>query len=151
MRYHVLKDTREQKGWTFEETNKCEGTTIEGLKTGDYTLKGFEHSLCVERKGSVIEWAHNCIEPRFIKELERMITFKYRFIILEFTMKDMLNYPNNVNLPAQIVAKLKMDGEMLLKKTLEFQIRYNVHIIFAGTEGKKVTQSIFKRVTECKS
>jgi len=46
----VLVDTREQCPWKFTENSWCSGSEITTLKTGDYTLEGFEDKLCVEKK-----------------------------------------------------------------------------------------------------
>src|SRR5215210_7578524 len=73
--YTVLRDTREQQGWIFEQGKLCNGTISKALKTGDYTLVGFESILCVERKKNVAEFAKNIIEKRFENELTRMEAF----------------------------------------------------------------------------
>lgn len=46
------------------------------LTTGDYQLKGFEHKVIVERKGSLDEIAMNTVtgdRARFIAELDRLV------------------------------------------------------------------------------
>jgi ERCC4-type nuclease len=91
--YTVLKDTREQQGWTFEQGKFCNGTIPRALKTGDYTLLGYENVLCVERKKNVAEFAGNIVEKRFERELERMESFLYSFIICEFTLADIMAWP----------------------------------------------------------
>ena len=48
--YTVIKDTREQNGWSFSQYDKCAGMEIGTLHTGDYTLRGFEDVICIERK-----------------------------------------------------------------------------------------------------
>ncbi|MCW4042004.1 MAG: hypothetical protein NWE83_14790, partial [Candidatus Bathyarchaeota archaeon] len=57
--YDVVKDTREQDGWFFSEYDKCSGMEVRGLHTGDYTMKGYEDVVCIERKGCVSEIAMN--------------------------------------------------------------------------------------------
>lgn len=55
-----------------------------GLKTGDYSLKGAEHLVCVERK-SLNDFVGCCTKERerFERELDRMCEFKYRAIVIE--------------------------------------------------------------------
>ena len=91
IKYQVIRDTREQNGWDFTAGNSCEGTLVEGLKTGDYSIKGYEHLLSIERKGCIAELASNLVEDRFERELERMESFKYSFLILEFSRKSLLS------------------------------------------------------------
>ena len=72
--YTVIKDTREQDGWIFAPYDRCEGMEVDTLHTGDYTLKGFEDIVCVERKASVSEIATNLGKKKkaFYNEMERM-------------------------------------------------------------------------------
>ena len=59
--YKVIKDTREQDGYTFESFTgrytSCKGMVVKKLDTGDYSLEGLEDKLCIERKGRVSELA----------------------------------------------------------------------------------------------
>lgn len=151
MKYMVLRDTREKKkkGWMWKASQSCAGTTEETLKTGDYTIRGLENVFVLERKGSVSEWAKNVCEARFEREMERLVLFKYPFILLEFTMSDMLNYPVGSGIPKWRWPSLKFTGAFVLKKTLELQINYpKVPIILVGSRGQEVASSIFKRVIE---
>ncbi len=83
--YTVIKDTREQDGWFFSPYDKCEGMEVETLHTGDYTLKGFDDIVCVERKASVSEIAMNLGRKKkpFQNEMERMKDFQFSFLICE--------------------------------------------------------------------
>ena len=57
--YTVIQDTREKEGWYFSEYDKCSGMESGTLKTGDYTLRGFEELVCIERKASTSEISQN--------------------------------------------------------------------------------------------
>ena len=85
-KYTVIKDTREQDGWFFSSNDKCAGMEIGTLHTGDYTMKGFEDVVCIERKASVSEIAMNLGRKKkpFQEEMERMRDFQFSFLILEF-------------------------------------------------------------------
>ena len=52
MKYVILKDTREKNGWNFKAFDKCLAVARWGLKTGDYTARGLEKDLVIERKAS---------------------------------------------------------------------------------------------------
>ena len=52
MKYVILKDTREKNGWSFNTFDKCLAVARWGLKTGDYTARGLEKDLVIERKAS---------------------------------------------------------------------------------------------------
>mgnify|MGYP003636201899 FL=1 len=93
--YTVIKDTREQEGWFFTSYDRCEGMEVNTLHTGDYTLKGFEDVVCVERKASVSEIATNLGKKKkaFYNEMERMRDFNFRYLLLEFSALDVVDYP----------------------------------------------------------
>ena len=149
MKYIVIRDTREQTGWVFKESTDCYGTEVGTLKTGDYTLKGYEDILCIERKGCITEFANNLVKeyPRFCRELQRMEDdHKHCFILLEFQMEDLLNYPFSTSLSARIKKRIRVRGSLLLKRLLEIQLKYKVKILFCGDKGKKVIESIFKAI-----
>lgn len=151
-KYTVIKDTREQDGWFFAPYDKCEGMEIGTMHTGDYTLKGYEDVVCVERKASVSEIAMNLGRKKkpFQEEIERMKDFHFSFLILEFSMDDVLKYPEGSKVPRAARSKVKVTGKYLLKCLMEFEIWYNTKIIFCGNKQNAflVTNSIFKRLTE---
>lgn len=132
----IIKDTREQKGWEFEEF------TMGALKTGDYTYEGLENILCVERKGTFSELALNLTQERFWRELERMSQFKHPYIICEFELKDIMLYPYNMG---TLQKKIKVRGPYLLKKIAEAELM-GIHFIFAGKYGKEFFLSLVKRL-----
>lgn len=146
-KFTAIRDSREQSGyWTFRLSEHCTGTEVKGLKTGDYTLCGFEDKLCIERKGCIAEFAANLMQARFDRELQRMEEFPHAFILLEFTLDDLLGYPRTANIPARIKNKIKIRGSFLLKKLIELELKYKVKVIFCGNEGQKVALQIFKEI-----
>jgi hypothetical protein len=148
--YEVIRDTREQKnnGWIFDKSKNCSGTNTWKLDTGDYTVVGYEKDFVIERKGSVAEWAHNVNETRFLKEMERLEKFKWAFIILEFTLDDLMKWPNDCGIPKDKIKDVKTSNFFILKKTCELQLKFKTKIIFAGRYGKEMAASLFKRVVE---
>jgi ERCC4-type nuclease len=150
--YKVIKDTREQDGWSFSPYDKCLGMEIGTLNTGDYTLKGFEEVVCVERKACASEIAMTLGKKKgaFNAEMERMKDFPFSFLICEFDMADVLRYPEGSRVPRNLRAKVKVTGKYLLKCLLEFQVWYDTKIIFAGNKNNAflVCNSLFKRLNE---
>jgi len=147
MEYIVIKDTREKKGWDFSSSKGCLEMVERKLDTGDYSLDGYENTLCIERKECVAEFATNVNEDRFARELERMVEIEMAFIILEFTMEDLLKFPRQ--LPPAVRKRISYNGYYLLKKLIDLQFEYpTVNIIFAGRKGKDYVSSIFKRTLE---
>lgn len=148
--YHVIRDSREQEnnGWVFSPSKNCEGMTTQKLKTGDYTIKGYEKDIIVERKGALTEWAHNVNEKRFERELERLEEFRWPFIILEFTLQDLMKWPLGCGIPSNKLKDVKTTNYFILKRTNEIMLKYKTRIIYAGFQGKEVAASLFKRVVE---
>ena len=126
--FNVIIDTREQHPWQFETIEK----TMAKLDTGDYSLKGFEDLFCIERKGSVSEFANNITEKRYVDVVERLSKVKYSFLLLEFDLYDLLRYPEGSNVPKRIREKIRITPKFLLKKINELQIMHNIKVVFCG-------------------
>lgn len=150
MKYKAIKDTREKNGWDFEVFESCRAMEISCLKTGDYTIEGYEHILCIERKASTAEVANNLgvNKKRFDAEMERISKYPQPFLILEFSMSDLLDFPRNSGIPVKKWSSIKITGKYLLKTLLEYQVLYNVKILFCDDkdQAEEVCDSIFKRI-----
>jgi hypothetical protein len=144
--FNIIIDTREQKPWAFASCN----TIKKKLDTGDYSIDGLENMLCIERKNSVSEIANNMSEPRFKDELDRMSNYLYKFILLEFSLQDVLNYPRGSNVPSKVWSKIKIRPPYILKYLTELQTKYNIHVIFCDNPiaAEEMAFSIIKRVNE---
>lgn len=149
--FTVIKDTREKVGsWDFSFAEDCTNQEVGTVKTGDYTLRGYEDILCIERKRTTGEVAINLGSKwkTFERELERMSTYVYRYIILEFAISDVLNFPVNSSIPRNQWDKLRMNGKFLLKKLNEIEEKYGIEIIYAGSkeEAEQKVLEIFRDV-----
>ena len=144
----VIRDTREQTGWQFTAGKTCLGTKAGTLKTGDYTVEGYENLLSIERKGSVQEFAQNLMDDRFFRDMERMKEYKYAYLILEFTAEDLFNYPESANIPSAAKARIRTNGNFLMSKTMHLQNNYPIKVFFAGRKGKDMAYYIMKMVTD---
>ena len=154
--YTVIKDTREQDGYTFEKFEgrytSCEGMILQKLDTGDYSLLGLEDKLCIERKASVSELAGNLGKDkyRFLREIERMNDFPFKFLVLEFSFEDLVKFPVGSDIPESRWNSLKISKKYIIKMLVEFQIYNKTHVVFAGNKrnAKTFINSVLKRVNE---
>lgn len=158
--YTVIRDTREQEGygWVFpkDEKTRCEGTIDHCLPTADYSLLGYEDIFIIERKHSTGELANNLFQDRFEDELTRMEYFEHRFIICEFTLQDVFDFPARSGIPRNRWNKdaereypgLKMTPALYIKRLNEVLVQHRVPILFAGACGRDFATSLFKRVIE---
>ena len=150
--FTVIKDTREQDGYFFSAFNTCAGMVESKLDTGDYTIQGLEDKICVERKGCVEELAVNLGSKKyaFLNEIERMKPFSHKFIVLEFSLEDLIKFPEETRIPVKNKASLKITGKYMLKCLMEFQLYDGIHIWFCGNKHNAflAISSLFKRINE---
>ncbi len=149
-KYIVVRDTREKenKGWIFHEHTYlkrkpplCAGMIIGTLKTGDYSLVGYEDILSIERKEDFSElWSNYLERERFEEEMERMSILKYKMVVIESCFS-----PELLELtPPQITTK--MPGKVLIRWLMKISAKYNIPIVPAGQCGMKITQMFFEEV-----
>ena len=150
--FTVIRDTREQEGYYFSEYGTCAGMIEQKLDTGDYAIAGMEDKVCIERKGCVEELAINLGQKKhtFLNEIERMSEFPHKFIILEFSLCDLIDFPENSRIPEKSKSSVKITGKYLLKCLMEFQIYNNIHVLFCDNKYNAflTVSSILKRINE---
>lgn len=150
--FMVIKDTREQDGYYFSAFNTCAGMIEHKLDTGDYTIQGLEDKVCIERKGCVEELAVNLGQKKytFLDEIERMASFPHKFIVLEFSLEDLIKFPEETRIPIKNKSSVKITGKYMLKCLIEFQIYNNINVLFCGDKYNAflAVSSIFKRINE---
>lgn len=127
--FKIIIDSREQRPWTFENE-----TELRGLKTGDYSLAGYEDCIIVERKS--IEDFTGSIgrnRKRFAAELERANKIKHFCIIVEGSWFDLFtgNYRSRL-LPQSAVGS-----------AVGIMARYGVPVIMAET--RKQAEQLCKK------
>ena len=88
----ITTDSREQLSLDFTKfrgVSSVRGT----LKTGDYSIQGYDDTICFERK-SVQDLVGTLIggHERFLREMERMRAFKAKYILIEHTPDILYNY-----------------------------------------------------------
>lgn len=117
-KYTIIRDTREQQGWFFTKVDDptISGTIIGSLKSGDYTVQGYQDKFVIERKASTGEIAKNICEARFERELERLEEIPLAFVVLEFTYDDILTFPQNSGIPPRYWRKLRIRPKFILKR-----------------------------------
>jgi ERCC4-type nuclease len=121
----IIQDTREKKPWEFKATGSIEDVEIKKLDTGDYSIKGMEDKFFIERKASVdelfvslgVQWT------RFQKEMERAKPYKYKYLVIEATMREIFRGSRYS----------KMTGKFIIARLLHIEQKYGVRTIFAGS------------------
>lgn len=149
----VLRDVREvgkPKAWDFPSSSFCAGVSDVTLMTGDYTIRGFEEYVSIERKGDVNDFVNSMATKRFKEELSRMSDVAHAFVVLEFPMEDLENWPMSSGKNPWIQKKLPFQTRGAATSAyLELKLGYPyVDFTFAGSCGRKLAGSIFRRVVE---
>jgi ERCC4-type nuclease len=144
--FTIIVDTREQQPWEFG----LHITAKKKLDTGDYSIEGLQHLLAIERKKSVSEIANNISESRFRDVLERLNKIPYKFMLFEFDLEDVYNFPVGSDIPKKLWDKIRISPKYLLKYITEVQLNYGIHVIYCGCaeDAEKMAVSIMKRVYE---
>ena len=76
----IIIDSREQYPLTFANLPAEAGT----LDTGDYSVSGLQHLICVERKS--LDDLLMCVgreRDRFKRELQRLQAYRFRLLVIE--------------------------------------------------------------------
>lgn len=147
-KFVIIKDSREQTGWSFPETDVCRGYVKKKVDYGDYTIEGMEHLLMIERKKSTGEIAQNVTEKRFEKLLNYCKGFKHKFMIMEFSIEDILDFPNNSGMPRVMYGKTRVTPQFMLSYLTDVQIKSGIHIIYAGNAecAERIAYEIMRKI-----
>jgi len=142
--FTIIIDTREQKPWEFSN----HAIANHKLDTGDYSIQGLESILAIERKRNISEFANNITESRFVDVIERLSQFKYAFILFEFDMKDVINYPIGSNIPKKLWNRIRISPAFIIKHIVDLQVEHNIKIIFCGNSAnaEKIALSLMRKI-----
>lgn len=140
----ILVDTREKKPWAFAVGGDIEEVKNIKLTTGDYSIQDYEHLLMIERKASVDEVYMNLGVQweRFQKEMERAKPYKYKYLVIEATMREIYRGSRYS----------KMSSRFIMSRLLYLQHKYGITIIFAGAGAHVpgfILQLMKSAITDC--
>lgn len=152
----ILYDDREKQPWTFLQATgynwQMERTR---LKTADYTFKGFEKKVAIEKKSGLAELYSDLTaknRPTFKNFLLRLSEFQIKAIIVE---DDLSNVAKCVS-----IMKAKSRGKcQLTEATIYFWISritvdYKIPVLFTGLNLRtqcRLIHQIFTEAYECLS
>ena len=117
----ILVDTREQSPFPFTNIEPFDviPTEYTCLRTGDYSIKGFESRITVERKS--IPDLYSSIgadRERFEREMVRLAEFEYAAVVIEGDSQAIAQYAET---------HLQMAGKTAEHTMLSWSIKYGVH------------------------
>ena len=115
--FYIIVDSREQSPYFLD----LDYAVVKGLRTGDYSIKGFEDEITIERKG--VEDLLGCIgkdRKRFKKELERMGGMKWKGLVIEGAEFDLFTSTRS-----------SLSIGSIRWSMISFEMRYGLHIYYA--------------------
>jgi len=127
----ILVDDREKQGWKWLK----EEYAIESkrLKVGDYSIKGFEDRIAIEKKSGLMELFNNLARAdrsRFDRFLARISKYEYKVIVVCEELSE-----RNINYNLAILRKkspTKMTAETIYFWVAKITMYYGIPIIFTG-------------------
>jgi DNA excision repair protein ERCC-4 len=128
-RPQIVIDAREQLPYEFD------GAITKTLDTADYSVEGLEHCVAFERKS--LNDLLGCIggsRDRFERELERLSQIRYRGLIVEATLLEVLRPP-----PFS-----RLHPNSILGTLASWSLRFQLPIWFGGT--RSTAQSLTERL-----
>jgi len=115
----IVVDTREQRPFTFTCVDPVPTVEVATLKAGDYSLKGFENQVAVERKSlSDTFGTFGQGRARFERELERLSIMRFASVVIEADWDTIIRTPP---------ARSKLLPKTVVRSIAAWQIRYGVH------------------------
>lgn len=122
--FTVIVDTREQSPFSFRgikgDSDQAGRTYVvpterATLATGDYSIAGFEDQITIERKSHSDLYGTMIRElPRFIKEFERMRTYRFSAVVVEADWARIITPP----------VGSKANGKSISRGIMSLQLRY---------------------------
>lgn len=125
-KFTIIRDSREKdgSGWDFRASANCTGMEVKKLDTGDYSIKGYEDLIMIERKTIGDLWGSLTLQrERFMKEMERAREYPVRYLIIEGSLKEI----NSGFRYSQV------RPEFILASLMSLQIKYGVHVMFTDS------------------
>ena len=146
----IIQDTREQQGWEFFYPDII--VVREQMVSGDYTIRGRESDLIVERKATTGELANNIGKKwfQFCDEFQRVPADTRKVVICEFSQQDVDSFPINSGIPYRVRKYLKISSGLMKKRIAELESNYGVEFIFAGNKfnAQEIALGIFREYYE---
>lgn len=123
----IIRDTREQLGFTFSMYNV--NIINKKLDAGDYMVPGY--SCVIERKNSISELYNNCFAKykQFRNEMIKLSKLEKAYIICEFPFSHIMTFPKELNSRA----KPKFSKTHIIDKINHIQDKYKVAFIFCNS------------------
>lgn len=147
----IVIDTREKPNFRWDFTKYGCDQIIKKLPAGDYSIIGFETEVAIERKRSAGELYSNLIKKynTFSKELKILSTYRIKYILCEFPLEFICQFPKNSQIHPKFWSSLKGNNKFFLSR-LELLSEFNIPILFhnSAKEAEYHAMEIFNVFTQ---
>lgn len=140
----IYQDDREKAPWTEDYLGAGFKIIRKRLKTGDYTIRGMEKIVCIEKKSNWAEMVLNVssktYRQNFILQLRRMRHFPVRFLVVHGDISK--------------ISSTKVFGNtsptILYGWMLNITLEYGVSLLPVGsrTRARPIVRELFVRLNE---
>jgi ERCC4-type nuclease len=140
-KFTIIRDSREKDGcgWKFRASANCDGMEVKKLETGDYSIKGYENLIMIERKTLSDLWATLTFgRERFMREMDRALAYPIRYLIIEGTLRDVDNG----------IRYSQVTPEFIHSSLTSLEVKYGVHVIFTDTRTDVAQAYVRKLLTK---
>ena len=149
--FTVLMDDREKKAWDLPY--KVERKR---LKTGDYSLVGFENVIAIEKKSGLIELLNDLTADyrnTFEKFLKRLSKYPVKCIIVEDTLSELSISRALMHVRKKSGGRARLTSKSIYYWTAEIAAKYGIPIVFVGKASKayllpEIFRAAFERANE---
>ena len=147
----LVVDTREKQPWDFEGDEAFAEVVYEKLDGGDYSIRGMEHIITIERKATVDELFTNFTKDkkRIAAEFDRLSDHPFKFVVVEETCDDIMNphkyYINKKKINRQ---NPKMPVAVVTSNLTKLMLESDVHVIFGGMRAQAMARGILLHAYE---
>jgi DNA excision repair protein ERCC-4 len=117
--FTIMVDTREQCPFSFADIVPPPLVEVGTLATGDYSVKGLEEQITIERKSLIDAFGtFGSGRQRFERALERMAGLKYAAVVIEADWHQILRNPPPFS---------QLNPKTVLASAVAWTQRYGVH------------------------
>lgn len=147
----LIIDTREKTPWDFEGDDDFAEVVYEKLDGGDYSIRGLEDIIVIERKATVDElFANFSKDKKRIKaEFDRLADHRFKIMVIEATCEDVLNplayYINKKGINKR---HPKMPVAVVASGLTNLLLEQDAQLIFGGDRGQTMAKGLLLRAWE---
>jgi ERCC4-type nuclease len=141
--FTIIIDTQEKKlgikGYNFKTIKPQPLTERKHLKTGDYSIKGLEDKITIERKSLIdLFGSVGTGRKKLEAEFQRMSEFDYAALMIESSLAGIFTNPPS---------RSKMLPKAVFRTIISWSVKYNVCIfpMWNRESAERVTYLILKR------